>query len=121
MKPDKSNPFVGSWRGVYTCAQGKTGVDIDITPPSGGTINGVIHFYALADNPGVPDGSYSVSGAAPMPGDYRLALYPETWIQKPPGYVMVGVDLEVTADALAMGGSLIGAPGCTTVILGRRN
>jgi hypothetical protein len=119
IKPDGSTGFVGSWRGVYTCAQGKTGVDIDITPPSGGTIGGIIHFYAMRGNPGVPSGSFSVSGAAPQPGDRYLSLYPEAWIERPPGYVMVGVDLEVTTDGKAMGGRITGAPGCTSVILSR--
>ncbi len=117
--PAAATGFSGSWTGTYTCAQGLTGIDIMFDAPANGEITAVFSFYAVASNPGVPSGRFRVVGTAPGPGDRQLTLFPDAWIQRPTGYAMVGVDLQLTPDGKAMRGKLSGAPGCTTALLGR--
>lgn len=111
--------FAGIWSGTYTCAQGLTGVTFAFDPPSGGEISAVVSFFPVEANPGVPAGRFRVTGPAPAPGDRAMVFYPDGWIEKPPGYVMVGFELRLSADDMALRAKLSGAPGCTTALLGR--
>ncbi len=111
--------FAGVWSGTYTCAQGLTGVTFAFDPPSGGEISAVVSFFPVESNPGVASGRFRVTGPAPGPGDRAMVFYPDGWIEKPPGYVMVGFELRLSADDMALRAKLSGAPGCTTALLGR--
>ncbi|WP_133251501.1 hypothetical protein [Zavarzinia aquatilis] len=111
--------FAGVWSGTYTCAQGLTGVTFTFDAPAGGEISAVVAFYPVASNPGVPSGRFRVTGTAPAPGDRALIFYPDGWIERPPGYVMVGFELQLSSDDMALRATLSGAPGCTTALLGR--
>lgn len=111
--------FAGVWSGTYTCAQGLTGVTFTFDAPSGGEISAVVAFYPVASNPDVPSGRFRVTGTAPAPGDRALIFYPDGWIERPPGYVMVGFELQLSGDDMALRAKLSGAPGCTTALLGR--
>lgn len=85
-------PLVGSWTGEYTCLQGGTGLKLTIAPGEAGTVHVVFAFFPLPDNPGAKQGSFESVGA--YDGD-RLLLKQQKWIERPPNYVMV--DLEVTS------------------------
>lgn len=111
--------FAGAWTGTYTCAQGLTGVSFAFEPPEGGEISAVVSFYAVPSNPGVPSGSFRVRGNQPGPKDQSLTMFPDGWIKRPPGYVMVGFDLQLSGDDMALRATLSGAAGCTTALLGR--
>ena len=51
-------------------------------------MSAVFSFGPIESNPGVPNGSYSMTGRL----DSRsLTLTPKVWIEKPSGYVMVGL------------------------------
>jgi hypothetical protein len=97
----------GKWKGTYVCSQGLTGLTLTIK--AGKTVattmrglTAVFAFHAVAGNPGVPTGSYSLTGYY-FPGG--IDLMPNQWISQPSGYSMVGV---VAVPPLAVGGKLKG-------------
>ena len=49
----------GEWTGKYVCGQGVTGARLILSEDGS---RGVFHFYALPENPGVPEGCYQVTG-----------------------------------------------------------
>jgi hypothetical protein len=53
---------VGVWTGTYTCNQGLSGVRLTITGAGGDTVRATAEFCAVPSNPGVPDGSYVLTG-----------------------------------------------------------
>jgi hypothetical protein len=106
---------VGAWTGTYYCNQGLTGVRLTITGTGGDVVRALVEFYAVASNPGVPDGSYE------MTGNYSaatgLVLIPDYWINQPSGYEMVGLSAPPP-----QGGSMHGAvqgENCTTFSVNR--
>lgn len=106
----------GLWKGTYTCAQGLTGFNLDVSGQGGGAVSAVFTFGAIESNPRVPSGSYSMTGRR----DARsLTLTPKAWIVQPPGYVMVGLvaDLQGT-DPDVLSGTVTNAS-CTTFRLTR--
>lgn len=111
--------FTGVWQGTYTCAQGVTGLTLTFAAPAGGEVTAEVSFYAVASNPGVPSGRFTVVGSQPAPGDRKLEMFPLGWIERPPGYAMIGFDLELSADELALRASLNGAPDCTKALMAR--
>jgi Zn-dependent protease with chaperone function len=102
----------GTWTGSYTCAQGKTGLRLVIHAAPDGTLTATFDFYAVPGNPGVPSGSFTMTGiySAAM----GLNLVPGHWISQPPGYSMVSL----SAGPLAKGDPILNGnvsdPGCTT-------
>ena len=80
---------VGVWTGTYTCNQGLSGVRLTITGAGGDTVRATAEFYAVPSNPGVPDGSYVLTGNYSASGG--LVLIPDYWINQPAGYEMVGL------------------------------
>jgi hypothetical protein len=101
---------VGVWAGTYTCNQGLTGMRMTITDAGGDTVRATVDFYAVASNPGVPDGSYVLTGTYSQSNG--LVLIPDHWINQPDGYVMVGL-----SGPQPSGGSMHGTvqdPGCST-------
>jgi hypothetical protein len=80
---------VGVWTGTYTCNQGLTGMRLTITGSGGDTVRATVEFYAVAGNPGVPDGSYVLTGN--YSASSGLVLIPDHWINEPAGYGMVGL------------------------------
>ena len=109
--------YVGHWEGGYICAQGRTGMTLDIESTGGNTVDAVVGFFPLDDNPNVPSGSYSMEGN--WTGG-RLALRGVEWVEQPPGYVMVDIysnpDVAIGPDRLAGG---IEDPSCEAFILER--
>lgn len=98
--------LVGTWEGEYTCGQGETGLKLTIKDPAGDTLPATFEFFPLPENPSAKAGSYSMRGS--RTGD-RLVFRQEEWIDQPPGYVMV--DLEVTSpvtdDATSLSGDVL--------------
>jgi len=80
------------WRGFYDCAQGKTAVQLTIDLDTDGSASAIFDFGPHADNPGIPPGSYRLTGTWRDDGPkLALALEPERWINQPPRYEMVGL------------------------------
>jgi hypothetical protein len=78
--------FVGAWKGAYGCAQGVTGLTLTIEPPADGVVSATYEFYAVPENPGVPTGSFRMTGTYDAG---KLSLQGSEWIDQPPGYLMV--------------------------------
>ena len=62
---------------------------LTITGSGGDTVKATVEFYAVASNPGVPDGSIVLTGN--YSSSSGLVLIPDYWINQPPGYEMVGL------------------------------
>lgn len=81
--------YVGTWKGGYGCNQGLTGLTLTVEDEGDGQVSATFEFYAHPDNPGVPSGSFSMTGTYEAG---RLSLQGEEWIEQPEGYVMVGYE-----------------------------
>ncbi|GEM_PF-2150796 len=79
----------GIWKGTYTCTQGATGLTLTIQT-EGEKAKAIFSFYPLKSNPGVPSGSYELTGRI---SNRRVILRPSRWINQPTGYSMLGVTL----------------------------
>jgi hypothetical protein len=113
--------FTGEWRGSYSCNQGETGLTLIITPSANGsTVSAKFDFYPVPSNPGVPSGSFTMSGSYAS-GELRLTQ--ENWINQPGGYGMVDLVLNTApGDDNTLTGTVIGhIPGCDWVSLKRRS
>jgi len=113
-------PHHSDWQCVYECAQGPTAVKLGLDVARSGDTIARFEFNALATNPSVPHGSYRMRGKLKMigGGSFELALVPDEWIERPPGYIMVG--LTVVSDRERTG--LIGHidnPQCGNITLSR--
>jgi hypothetical protein len=104
--------YVGAWKGAYGCAQGVTGLTLTIEPAVDGVVSATYEFYAAPENPGVPNGSFRMTGTYDDEG--RLALQGSEWIDQPPGYVMVDYESHPDRgiDPHHLFGIVLG-PGCT--------
>lgn len=83
-------PEVSVWEGRYVCGQGLTGLTLTIRPTGPDRVSAIFAFHADPANPGVPSGSYSMTGVLSASSEI-VHLVPERWIQQPAGYVMVGM------------------------------
>jgi eukaryotic-like serine/threonine-protein kinase len=101
----------GTWTGTYVCSQGETGLRLAIQAVQNGTLTATFNFYAVPANPGVPSGSFTMTGTDSHAG---VRLTHGHWIKEPPGYVMV----DLTAPAPSDGGThlrgTVTTSGCTT-------
>jgi hypothetical protein len=107
----------GDWEGTYVCGQGVTGLDLRVEASASGRLTGFFDFYPVTHNPGVPSGSFIVSGSY---NAKRVSLSPGKWLVAPAGYVTVGLS-GVTPGFKGVNtfrGSVSG-PGCTTFLLHR--
>lgn len=99
----------GTWSGSYLCRQGRTSLTLTITG-AGEDLEAVFDFGAHATNPDVPDGRFRMSGELDCEG--KLSLEPERWVQRPDGYVAVGLAGELEEDGELLRGRVVGA-GCS--------
>jgi hypothetical protein len=106
---------VGTWIGTYRCGQGQTGLRLVVTGDDPDSLAAAFRFFPVADNPGVPSGSFAMTGSR-SGRDVRLRQ--SAWIDQPPGYVMVDLVGELTDDGERFAGTVQGA-GCTTFALRR--
>ncbi len=81
----------GTWKGSYTANQGLTNttVVIDIHTKDE-YADGTFYFYAAPTNPGVPSGSYSITGGTDKASG-TVKLVGDEWISRPSGYNMVDI------------------------------
>lgn len=109
---DAVDRVVGSWSGTYDCAQGLTVLDLVIEAGEGpGEVTATFSFTAHPSNPGVPDGSFAMSGTATEADG--LVLEPGAWIDQPPDFTPVGLTAPLPAVPTVMQGTIEDAPGCT--------
>jgi hypothetical protein len=103
--------YVGEWRGAYGCNQGVTGLTLTIEGQDPGHVTATYEFYEVPENPGVPSGSFRMTGTY---DSGRLALQGDEWIEQPEGYGMVGYESndELGVDPHHLFGTVIG-DGCT--------
>jgi hypothetical protein len=72
----------GNWEGTYTCAQGETGLKLQVQPP-----DAVFEFYPVAANPAAKAGKYKMKVAYSAGG--QITFTQVEWIDQPEGYGMV--------------------------------
>lgn len=103
--------ITGTYVGTYTCDQGLTGLRLDLTSNEAGLVTGTFTFSAVASNPKVPTGSYTVEGTL---NGLSLDLRGVTWITRPSGYLLANLSGQFNADRTAYTGTVSGPPNCTT-------
>ncbi|MEO3876298.1 protein kinase [Nonomuraea sp. B12E4] len=115
--PTPTNASVaGRWTGTYVCNQGKTALDLTITESSPGRLKATFAFEADPSNPGVPSGSFAMSGEVT---GRALDLKGVRWIDRPGDYIMVDLLADLTGDRPAtIRGSVLGG-GCSTFTIKR--
>lgn len=80
------------WRGFYECAQGKTALQLTLDLDTDRSVKAIFDFGPHEDNPGLPPGSYRLTGTWRDDGPtIAIALVPEAWIYQPSNYEMVGL------------------------------
>jgi hypothetical protein len=107
----------GTWSGHYHCAQGNTALDLTITPAGADRFRALFYFHALAGNPHVPPGCFTMAGRYD-PTSGSIALKPTLWLLQPPHFVWVGLHGWVNGPGGTMSGRIDG-PGCTDFSLVR--
>lgn len=89
--PPSRAKLTGTWKGSYLgCTQGPTALALRVSKDgsSGDELSATFTFSALKTNPGVPNGSYKVTGFV-FP---RWAVFiGTTWIHHPGGYQIVSL------------------------------
>ncbi len=85
---------VGNWEGTYTCAQGETGLKLQVSAPEGDSAPAIFEFYPVASNPAAKAGKYRMKVAVSAGG--QITFTQVEWIDQPEGYQMV--DLVVSGE-----------------------
>ena len=81
-----------------------------------GTLTATFNFYALPGNPGVPSGSFTMTGTYSAAG---VDLTQDQWISQPAGYEMVNLSSGPPApNGTVLAGSIT-TPGCSTFTVTR--
>ena len=109
------------WEGQYVCAQGVTGLHLELDTASNGATIATFAFYGIPENPNpVPRGSYRLRGKLTMAkaGSFALAL--DEWIVQPPDYMMVGLAMTSDRERRSMAGRITN-PSCGSVKVSRVN
>jgi hypothetical protein len=107
----------GSWTGAYHCAQGSTALELEISG-SEDAIVARFAFSAHASNPGVPSGSFMMTGRFDAK-TATLTLTQQRWINQPPGYIMVDMVGQISASERSYRGRIT-TEGCEGFFLKRR-
>lgn len=111
------------WEGKYVCAQGVTGLHLELDTASNGATIATFAFYGIPENPNsVPRGSYRLRGKLTMAktGSFALELEPDEWIVQPPDYMMVGLSMTSDRERRSMAGRITNAS-CGGVKVSRVN
>jgi hypothetical protein len=110
--------YAGEWTGKYVCAQGVTGMRLVVTATGAGGARAVAHFFAVPENPDVPEGCFSLTGLFDKVSG-QFSLRRAHWIMRPRGYGMADLLGTVDAKGESFGGRLVGPRGCSTFSLTR--
>jgi hypothetical protein len=108
--------LTGTWTGSYICSQGETGLSLVIQAAPAGTLTATFNFYAVPDNPGVPSGSFTMTGTYSAAG---MNLTPDQWISQPPGWEMVGLSSGPPTEGGTVLAGDVTTPGCSTFTVTR--
>jgi WD40 repeat protein len=104
--------LAGTWNGTYYCPQGETGLRLVIQVGPGEELSATFTAYPLPSNPGVPAARFAMTGFYSGRG---IVLMPAYWINRPQGYIMVGLTGELAARGPHKITGEVAAPaGCTT-------
>lgn len=101
----------GTWTGSYVCQQGETGLRLVIKAAPNGTLSAIFNFYAVPSDPGVPSGSFSMTGTYSAAG---VDLNQSRWIREPAGYVMVNLNAGPPTDGGKVLRGNVSYVGCST-------
>jgi hypothetical protein len=105
-----------TWSGTYQCTQGISSLDLRITGVAGTRVDAVFQFSVPQQ--GVV-GQFAMA-ADVAPGSLHARFVPGPWIQRPPGYMTVGLEGDVSPDGTEFAGAVTDAAGCTTFSLRRQ-
>ena len=108
--------LAGTWTGTYVCSQGETGLRLAIQQASGGALTATFNFYAVPANPGVPSGSFTMTGTYSKTG---MRLTHGHWIRQPAGYEMVDLSAPPPGNGGDRLSGTVTTSGCTTFALTR--
>ena len=102
--------LAGTWTGTYTCNQGETALTLTLVDPAAGASR--FDFGATPSNPGVPNGSYTVTMS--LDGT-DLVFSPLAWTNRPGVYEMVGLRAPgpINSATTVLAGT-VAYRGCTT-------
>jgi hypothetical protein len=106
----------GEWTGKYVCGQGVTGAHLIL---SGDGSRGLFHFYALPDNPRVPEGCFQVTGVFNSETGALAILPTGTWYLKPRNYLPAAFSGTVDQRGENFSGKITGLAGCASIFLSR--
>jgi hypothetical protein len=107
----------GDWEGTYVCSQGRTGLDLRVEASASGKLTAFFDFYPVTSNPGVPSGSFSMTGSYNAKG---VTLSPVKWLVAPAGYEMVGLSgVAPGFNGVNTFRGSVSVPGCATFLLHR--
>jgi hypothetical protein len=103
--------YVGTWQGAYGCNQGVTGLTLTIDASASGELTAVYEFYEVPENPGVPSGSFRMTGTY---NEGQISLQGDEWLDQPEGYGMVDYESNpaLGIDPNRLFGTVLGQ-GCT--------
>lgn len=99
-----SSLLTGKWSGEYECLQGKTGLTLNLVGHSSGLVEGTFLFYPGPNASDAATGQYIVRGT--YNSDKMLTLGPGAWIERPDGYIAVGLVGTIEADYNTINGTV---------------
>jgi len=105
----------GEWSGRYICRQGVTGVHVVFSNDGS---RALFHFYGLPENPGVPEGCFSMSGFFD-PASGALNLTAGAWIVRPHNFMTANVSGNLDPTGQIFTGRILGPAGCTNIVMAR--
>jgi hypothetical protein len=74
-----------------------------------GQISALLHFYADASNPGVPEGCFALRGVEDSSGGFRL--HPTQWLLQPADFGMAGLEGRIDFQSGTIDG-VVDMPSC---------
>jgi hypothetical protein len=105
----------GEWSGKYNCRQGVTGVHVVLSEDGS---RALFHFYGVPENPGVPEGCFTMSGSFDAASG-KLNLNADKWIVRLRNHMTAGVSGELDASGQNFAGRIVGVSGCTNILMSR--
>lgn len=123
--PAKSfaSPLDGAWSGHYTCEQGNTAFDLQISSSNQTHLKALFYFHPINSNgflsliiPTVPKGCFLMQGYLNAASS-TVYLLPTTWLLQPPGFVTVSLQGQLLNNDNISG--TVDGPGCTSFLLTR--
>ena len=105
----------GEWSGKYNCRQGVTGVHVVFSEDGS---RALFHFYGVPENPGVPEGCFTMSGSFDAASG-ELNLTAGKWIVRPRNYLTADVSGKLDASGQNFAGRIVGVSGCSNILMSR--